>query len=239
MAYADVVLDTLEKEFKKDCYLTAEEEQEINSQAQDERHRNQLIKVLKANQKKLIDYRLYRDNCIRTPEGIYIKDLRILKNRNFADLLIVDNAVYSFGYQLDNGIPIIPFYDSVQNKNDEELMHLIYYFKCIAESEDVRIQNNKAFQLKDLQQLDIVKQLKAMQESSQNANNYEEQDVVEADQNNGQVSEFNVNRDDHQQERDTPFGSSHMRMNTQSIGGGNSNGTIPEEENEDSHNPNN
>ena len=26
MAYADVVLDTLEREFKKDCYLTAEEE---------------------------------------------------------------------------------------------------------------------------------------------------------------------------------------------------------------------
>jgi len=49
MAYADVVLDTLEKEFKKDCYLTAEEEQEINAQAQDERHRTQLTKVLKAN----------------------------------------------------------------------------------------------------------------------------------------------------------------------------------------------
>ena len=42
-------------------------------------------------------------------------------------------------YQLENGIPIIPFYDSEQNKNDEELMHLIYYFKCIADSEDVRI----------------------------------------------------------------------------------------------------
>jgi len=36
-----------------------------------------------------------------------------------------------------------------------------------------------------------------MQESSQSANNYEEQDAAEADQNNGQVSEFNVNRDDH------------------------------------------
>jgi CTD small phosphatase-like protein 2 len=30
----------------------------------------------------------------------------------------VDNAVYSFGYQLDNGIPIIPFYE---DKRDEEL----------------------------------------------------------------------------------------------------------------------
>lgn len=67
---------------------------------------------------QLIHYRLYRDHCIRTEEGIYIKDLRIITNRDLRDLIIVDNAVYSFGYQLDNGIPIIPFYD---DKRDEEL----------------------------------------------------------------------------------------------------------------------
>jgi len=36
-------------------------------------------------------------------------------------MVLVDNAVYSFGYQLENGIPIIPFYD---DKEDEELLHL-------------------------------------------------------------------------------------------------------------------
>jgi CTD small phosphatase-like protein 2 len=51
--------------------------------------------------------------------------LRIFaENRNLEDLLIVDNAVYSFGYQLENGIPIIPFYE---DKEDEELLHLIQY----------------------------------------------------------------------------------------------------------------
>ena len=90
----------------------------------------------------LIQYRLYRDHCIRTEEGIYIKDLRIISNRDLKDLIIVDNAVYSFGYQLDNGIPIIPFYD---DKTDEELMHLILYFNCLAQCEDVRDQNRKAF----------------------------------------------------------------------------------------------
>ena len=47
---------------------------------------------------KLFDYRLYRDHCIKTNEGIYIKDLRILKNKNLCNVIIVDNAVYSFGY---------------------------------------------------------------------------------------------------------------------------------------------
>ena len=37
------------------------------------------------------------------------------------DIVIVDNAVYSFGFQLENGIPIIPFYE---DKEDEELLHL-------------------------------------------------------------------------------------------------------------------
>ena len=66
--------------------------------------------------------RLYRDSCLKTDDGVYVKDLRILGNqRGLENVIIVDNAVYSFGYQLENGIPIIPFYD---DKSDEELLHL-------------------------------------------------------------------------------------------------------------------
>lgn len=55
--------------------------------------------------------RLYRDSCVRSADGVYVKDLRIFdKCRKMEDIVIVDNAVYSFGYQLENGIPIIPFY---------------------------------------------------------------------------------------------------------------------------------
>jgi len=71
---------------------------------------------------ELIQYRLYRDSCYQTADGVYVKDLRIIKNRSLKDLVIVDNAVYSFGFQLDNGIPIIPFYN---NPEDEELLHQI------------------------------------------------------------------------------------------------------------------
>ena len=147
-SYADVVLDTLEEEFLKDKYLTKEEQELLDSH--DSLQQKTMLMAQLKNHQKLFDFRLYRDQCIRTPEGIYIKDLRIIGNRDLQNLIIVDNAVYSFGYQLDNGIPIIPFYSSVDNPDDEELMHLIYYFNCISGSPDIRVQNQKAFQLKDL-----------------------------------------------------------------------------------------
>ena len=142
-AYADVVLDTLEKEFRKPHYLTIEEQEMINS-SQNADQRRLLLTQLKSQQ-KLFDFRLYRDHCIKSPEGIYIKDLRILKSKDLSQVIIVDNAVYSFGYQLDNGIPIIPYYSQKENPDDEELMHLVYYFNCIAQSDDIRVQNRKAF----------------------------------------------------------------------------------------------
>ena len=48
--------------------------------------------------RELIHHRLYREHCYQTADGVYIKDLRILKNRNLKDVVIVDNAVYSFGF---------------------------------------------------------------------------------------------------------------------------------------------
>jgi CTD small phosphatase-like protein 2 len=37
------------------------------------------------------------------------------------DILIIDNSCLSFAFNIDNGIPIVPFYD---DNNDQELKHL-------------------------------------------------------------------------------------------------------------------
>jgi CTD small phosphatase-like protein 2 len=50
-------------------------------------------------------------------------------------LVLVDNASYSYAWQVENGIPIIPYYD---NKDDKELISLEAYLKAMIGSDDVR-----------------------------------------------------------------------------------------------------
>ena len=79
-----------------------------------------------------------------TEEGVYVKDLRVLGNRSMQNMIIVDNAAYSFGYQINNGIPVIPYYD---NKNDQELKHLIPYLKFLSTTRDPREINKITFKM--------------------------------------------------------------------------------------------
>ena len=91
----------------------------------------------------LIHHRLYRSSCILT-QGVYIKDLRILKNRKLEDTIIIDNSAYSFAFQIDNGIPIIEWKD---DRTDRELYNLIGYLRMIVKEGDVREINQRAFKL--------------------------------------------------------------------------------------------
>lgn len=102
--------------------------------------------------RELIQKRLYRDSCYQTDESVYIKDLRLFKGLDMRDVVIVDNAVYSFGFQLLNGIPIIPFYEDPE---DEELYHLIPFMEVLADADDIRVKNQEAFKLDEMAQQDL------------------------------------------------------------------------------------
>ena len=47
---------------------------------------------------KYFDFRYYRDSCVHTREGYYVKDLRVFRNRSLKDMVIVDNSIYSFAF---------------------------------------------------------------------------------------------------------------------------------------------
>jgi len=105
---------------------------------------------------EFIHHRLFRESCVVTDEGLHIKDLRVIGNRNLDDLILIDNAAYSYGFQLENGVPIIPFYD---NKADQELRHLIPYLKSLSTSKNLREVNKQTFKLHHFSAYDEAEEL--------------------------------------------------------------------------------
>ena len=92
-------------------------------------------------------YRLYRNNCTTIKlngKEIYIKDLSLFKNINLKNIIVVDNSVMSFYFNLNNGIPILPYYNSFK---DNELICLSYYLFSIYDYHDLRNANKKNFKL--------------------------------------------------------------------------------------------
>jgi len=106
--------------------------------------------------KKIFSKRLFRNSCIKTDVGLYIKDLRVL-NCDLKSTVIVDNAIFSFAFQLDNGIPIIPFYD---DKEDKIMPKIKDYLISLKDLEDVRVINKKTFSLTELIEMNISSFLK-------------------------------------------------------------------------------
>lgn len=66
---------------------------------------------------------LTREHCTKY-KNCYIKDFRIVLSSQMKkeDIVILDNRVVSFSYDLFQGIPILPFYD---DESDTELRDIV------------------------------------------------------------------------------------------------------------------
>ncbi|CAD8089018.1 unnamed protein product [Paramecium sonneborni] len=106
---------------------------------------SQVISHLDPNN-QLLSAQVFRDGCVISSEGVHVKDLRIFK-RDLKDIVLVDNAAYSFGRHLENGIPIIPYYD---NQEDKELK-LLYDFliQQVLPAPDCRLVLQSTFKLRE------------------------------------------------------------------------------------------
>ena len=104
------------------------------------------------------NYRLYQNHCYKfsiNNKVYFTKDLNIFKGVcDLKDIVVVDCSVLGFGFFLDNGIPIIPFYDS---KEDVELKLLSYYLVCISSNNDLRLALKRDMKLDSY--LEVAKKL--------------------------------------------------------------------------------
>ena len=81
-------------------------------------------------------FRLYRDACIPIQNKLYIKDLRIIKDYDPSNVILMDNSLYSFMNQPSNGMLVNSFYT---NHNDNQLINAkSFLIEHIYPCEDVR-----------------------------------------------------------------------------------------------------
>lgn len=99
-------------------------------------------------EKRIFKKRLYRQDCVLL-DGFYIKDLEIILDRNRKDMIIVDNSILSFAFDLDNGVPINSFIGN--EEDDRELLYLYSFLEEAASVEDVRVNIRDSFKLSYLQ----------------------------------------------------------------------------------------
>ena len=139
--------------------------------------------------KKYFKYRLYRNNCsLLDVEGakFYVKDLEILNEHyNLKDIVIVDNSVLSFAFHLQNGIPIVPYYDE---DKDGSLYVVGLYLMHIYNEVDLREANKKHINLDSfLQEAKRKKEESlSMGEDDESSETVENEDDANIDINNKQ-----------------------------------------------------
>lgn len=79
--------------------------------------------------KELITHRLFRQHCTEV-DGSYVKDMSIL-GRPLDNVIIVDNSPVAYLFHPDNAIPVISWFDDM---NDTELRSMIPLLEQIARS---------------------------------------------------------------------------------------------------------
>lgn len=92
------------------------------------------------SERKYIKTILSNGSCILTKEGVWVKDLRIILDRSLSKMLIVDNVLFSYAFQLNNGVPITSYEGEDE---DRELEYLATYLETLADGEDI-VTLNKA-----------------------------------------------------------------------------------------------
>ena len=117
--------------------------------ASDQDYADTIINYIE-KEKKYFKMRLYRNNCLFIEPGLYIKDLRIFNSwKKMEDIIILDNSLFSFANQLNNGILITSFFD---DKDDTFLDNAKNYLEFMKNEKDIREINKESFRFEEIKE---------------------------------------------------------------------------------------
>jgi len=98
-------------------------------------------------EKTLFKKRMYRTECIKADQ-FFIKDLDVILDRTRENMIIVDNSILSFAFDLANGVPINSFMGT--EDEDKDLLYLISFLEEAFYQKDVRLACEESFKLQYL-----------------------------------------------------------------------------------------
>lgn len=96
---------------------------------------------------------LSRNHCMMTKNGFFIKDLRMVDNRDLRNVVLLDNYVHSFAFNLDNGVPILEWRGE---QDDDELVHMATYLKDLSKAPDLREANRSRLCLDQIPKKTVI-----------------------------------------------------------------------------------
>ena len=111
--------------------------------------------VAEIDKPRVIAHKLYRRHCspVASKKNFsiflqfldkYVKDLRCVSNWRKQDIVIIDNLIYSFAGDLENGIPIKPY---IKGKEDYELEYIANILDGVRDSPDVMMYMREVLKL--------------------------------------------------------------------------------------------
>ena len=107
--------------------------------AAEEEYAEMVVKLLDP-QRIYISRHLSISSCSHSKDGVLIKDLSIIADREIKNLIIVDDCISNYNLQPDNGVPVSPYFGE---EEDEELRYLIDYLEEMALEDDIVKFNKK------------------------------------------------------------------------------------------------
>ena len=99
----------------------------------------------------LFQHRYFRQHACELDDTygsfLYVKDLDILTGGdvNLEDILIIDNNIYSFAFNLENGIPV---HNYMGDKTDNGLIKAMQYLNYIKDFDNLMVENENFYQFR-------------------------------------------------------------------------------------------